>query len=62
MSTLNWLELLLAITIAVGTFMYYFGFAMGREQDKKDQEARRASMRNHPSYALRVKQWEEEKD
>ena len=62
MDTLSWLEILLFTCVFVGTIFYYFGHAMGREQQKNDSAMRQASMRNHPSYALRVKRWEEEKD
>jgi|KBSMisStaDraftv2_1062788.scaffolds.fasta_scaffold71346_6 hypothetical protein len=53
MSTLSWLEVLGLVTIAVGALMYYFGHAMGREQQKIDVDARRASMQRHPSNHIR---------
>jgi hypothetical protein len=61
MSTLSWMEILLFVSVIVGTGFYYLGHAMGREQQKHDHEARLASMRNHPSYALRIQQWQQDK-
>jgi uncharacterized membrane-anchored protein YhcB (DUF1043 family) len=54
MSTLSWLELMLLVTVVVGALMYHFGHAIGREQQKIDVEARRSSMRNHPSNHIRI--------
>ena len=54
MTTLSWLELLLFIGVAVGALMYHFGHAIGREQQKIYVEARRASMRRHPSNHIRI--------
>ena len=61
MDTLSWLELMIFVVVVAGTAMYHFGHRMGREQQKIDHAGRLASMRNHPSYVLRVKQWEEDK-
>ncbi len=54
MSTISWLELLIFLTVTVGTLMYYFGRGIGIEQQKINVEARRASMRRHPSNHIRV--------
>jgi hypothetical protein len=54
MTTLSWLELLLFAIVIVGALMYNFGHAIGREQQKIDVEARRASMRRHPSNHIRI--------
>ena len=60
MDTLSWLEVLIAVTVIVGAVMYHFGHAMGKEQQKLDTVGRMASMRNHPSYSLRVSEWEKD--
>lgn len=55
MSTLSWLELLLAVTVTVGTFFYWFGYAIGKEKAEKDQidrlrdQAIDACVANHPA-------------
>jgi hypothetical protein len=54
MSTLSWLELLIVLTVTVGTLMYHFGHGIGREQQKIDMAARAASMRRHPSNHIRL--------
>jgi hypothetical protein len=54
LSDLSWLLILLFSTIFVGSCMYHFGHAIGREQQKIDDKARRASMHRHPSNGLRI--------
>ena len=54
MDTESWLIILLIISVTVGTCMYHFGHAIGKEQNQIDVEARRASMRRHPSNHIRL--------
>lgn len=56
MNTLSWLEILLFLSIFIGTIAYHFGHAMGKASEEINQEERLASMRRHPSYHLRLKQ------
>jgi hypothetical protein len=53
MSDLSWLIVLLLTSVFVGTCMYHFGHAIGREQQKIYSKNRLASMRRHPSWRLR---------
>lgn len=54
MNTLSWLEIMLFLSVFVGTLAYHFGFAMGKTSEEIDQEERLASMRRHPSNHLRA--------
>jgi hypothetical protein len=53
LSDLSWLLILLLSTVFVGTCMYHFGHAIGREQEKLDSKNRASAMRRHPSHHLR---------